>query len=141
MLRKVLAALIAILVAVLITVGFEHFCTVLYPYPPGMDTTDHFAMEAFTETLPSSYLLITITGWAVASFAAGLVIRLIVPAGSRTSAYLTALFLMTVGIVRVFMLPYPLWFRIAGICVFIPFTLLGHTLKLRNGPAAPEINE
>jgi len=131
MLRKILAALAGILIAVMVFMGFEKIARHYYPLPPGTDRADHAAMVAYTESLPTEAFLIVLTGWVVGSFLCGLFIKLISRSGGKTAAYISGLFLTTAGIVDIFMLPHPLWFTIIGIVVFIPMTLIGYAIFRR----------
>jgi len=131
MLRNVLAVIGGIIVATLAFMGFERIGHIFFPLPPGLDPADHEAMSAYAQTLPAIALSIVLAGWAIGSFVCGMVIRLISKKSDRTSAYIAGLFLTTAGIVDIFMLPHPVWFIVAGIIVFIPFTLLGHAVIRR----------
>jgi hypothetical protein len=126
MLRKVLSVLAGISVAVLIFMAFEALKNRLYPIPANVDRANHQQMEAFVNTLPLAALLLDLAGWIVGSFLCGIVVRLITRTPAQTSAYIAGLFLMTAGIVDIFILPHPVWFIILGLLTFIPFTLLGH---------------
>jgi hypothetical protein len=131
MLRKVLAVLAGIVAAVAVFMIFERINGKLFPLPPGTDPADHEAMTAYVGTLPATAFVLVLAGWAVGSFVCGLLIRVISRSGDTTPAYIAGLFLMTAGIVDIFMLPHPLWFTITGIVIFIPLTLLGHSLVRR----------
>lgn len=125
MFRNILAVVAGIITATLVFIGFEQLGQKIYPLPPGLDTTDHEVMSSYTKTLPDVAFIPVLAGWVIGSFVCGIVIGLIAKKSLRTSAYLAGLFLTTAGIVDIFMLPHPLWFVVAGIIVFIPFTLLG----------------
>src|SRR5690242_17610658 len=131
MLRNVLAVLAGICGATILFMGFERLQRQLYPFPNALDPADHEAMSAYAKTLPTKALLVILVGWILGSFACGLLMRVITRKPEKTAAYLAGLFLTTAGIVDVFMLPRPIWFIIAGIIVFIPFTLLGHSIIKR----------
>ncbi|HRO44057.1 MAG TPA: hypothetical protein PL009_14575 [Flavipsychrobacter sp.] len=128
MLRKIIAVIVGIVAATLLFMGFESIIERLYPLPHGTDRADHAAMEAYVKTLPSTALILVLAGWAVGSFICGLLIRIIARSADKTPAYIAGLFLTTAGIVDIFMVPHPIWFIIIGILLFIPFTLIGHSL-------------
>ena len=128
MLRKVLAVLAGIATASIIFVGFEAINSKLYPMPKGIDRGDHEAMSAYMESLPNQAFINVLMGWLIGSFICGMLIRLISRSSDKTPSYIAGLFLTTAGIVDIFTLPHPLWFAVAGIIVFIPFTLLGHII-------------
>ncbi len=131
MLRKVLGVVAGIIVATLVFIGFERLRLIWYPYPTGYDPANHQAAARFEASLPALALLISLVGWIVGSVLCGATIRLIARGPARTPAYIAGLFLMTTGIVDIFMYAHPLWFIIAGIVCFIPAALLGHAMASR----------
>lgn len=135
MLRLIIAFFAGVLAAVAVNFGFERINARRFPFPPGLDRAEHRNMERYVQSLPHSAFLTTLAGWAVASFACGLVIRLISRTDTQTPAYLAGLLLMTAGIVEIFTIPQPLWFTIVGVLLFIPFTLLGHMAGKSRRPA------
>ena len=128
MLRKVLAVVVGLVVAVLIFIAFESLKEQLYPLPPGMDRADHKAMSAYEEALPAKALAVMLAGWMIGSLVCGILVKIISKSKDRTPAYLAGLFLMAAGIVDIYMLPHPLWFIVTGVLIFIPATLAGHAL-------------
>ncbi len=135
MLRKILGVLAGLAVAVMIFVGFEYINSQMYPKPAGFDPADHKAMSAYVAALPMGALFTLLAGWVLGSFACGALIRLIGRSDSHTPAYIAGLFLLSAGIVDIFILPYPLWFTIVGVIIFIPATILGH-LVVKPRPVA-----
>ena len=131
MLRKIIAVLAGIIAATLIFMGFEAIRDNRYPLPYGIDPADHEAVDAYIQTLPSAPFIIVSAGWIIGSFLCGMIIRIISKSSNKTPAYIAGLFLTTAGIVDVFMYTQPLWFTVAGVVVFIPTTLLGHSVFRR----------
>ncbi len=128
MLRTIIGTLVGILVAVGVFMGAEQVGEMLYPLPVGLDPADHEAMSAHAEALPVGALVVMLLGWAAGSCGCGVVTRVVSGSRSPVAAYIAGLFLMTAGIVNLFLLPHPIWFRIVGMLVFIPMTLAGHYL-------------
>jgi len=128
MLRRTIAVLFGISVAVAVFVLVEKINQNMYPFPVGMDIHDHHAMASYIANLPSKALLIDLAGWIFGSIICGFLIGYIDRSNNKISAYIGGLFLMTSGIVDLILLPHPMWFIIMGMTVFIPFTLLGHTI-------------
>ena len=128
MLRKVLAAFAGISCAVVLFIASEHISHLVSPLPVDLDPADHEAKGKWVQGLPAAALLIIVGGWIIGSLCCGLLIRIVSRSNDRSPAYIAGLFLMTAGIVDIFMYTYPLWFIISGILVFIPMTLLGHSL-------------
>lgn len=129
--RTILAVVAGIVVAVLIFMLFEKVNERLYPIPLDVDPANHEAMSAYISSLPVASLIILLLGWAVGSLICGLLVRLLVRNAGSTPAYIAGLFLMSAGIVDIFMFPRPIWFAIVGMVLFIPATLLGSALVRR----------
>ncbi len=128
MLRKILAVIAGIITATLIFMGFETISRKTYPLPEGLDKADHEAMSVFISGLPSFAFVIQLCGWAVGSFVCGWLTGVITRSSDRSPAYIAGLFLLSAGIVEIFLLPHPVWFSVTGIALFIPMTLLGHAV-------------
>lgn len=129
--RTILAVVAGIVLAVLIFMLFEKVNEHLYPIPSHIDSANHEAMSAHVSSLPVASLAILLLGWAIGSLICGLLVGLLVRNAGTTPAYIAGLFLMSAGIVDIFMFPRPVWFAIGGMIVFIPATLLGSALVRR----------
>jgi hypothetical protein len=128
MLRKIIGVVVGIVAAMLIFMVFDKINSVRFPLPANLYPADHEAMTAYVRTLPSSFFITTLIGWALGSFISGVLIRIISKSSEKISAYIAGLFLTTAAIVDIFLLPNPVWFTVIGIVLFIPMTLLGHTV-------------
>lgn len=128
MLRTVLAVVVGLMAAFLIISGVEWLSSLRYPLPKGLDIANHQAMTEYVSHLPKGALINVLAGWALGSIVCGFLIRIISKSSGKTAAYLAGLLLMTTGIVNIFMYPHPLWFIVIGVVLFIPCTLLGHSM-------------
>jgi hypothetical protein len=126
--RRILGVFAGIIAAILIFTAFEYFRLRTFPPPPGYEKANHQQQVDYFQSLPTTALVIDLAGWITGSFLCGLLIRIISRSANKSPAYIAGLFLMTAGIVDLFVIPYPVWFIIAGLLVFIPFTLLGHSV-------------
>lgn len=131
MLRTVLATVIGLMAAFLVIYGVEWLSSLRYPLPKDLDIANHQAMTAYIAHLPKGALINVLVGWALGSIVCGFLIRIISKSSSKTAAYLAGLLLMTTGIVNIFMYPHPIWFIVIGVLLFIPCTLLGHSMYKR----------
>lgn len=128
MLRKTIAVLLGISVAVALFVLVEKINQNIYPLPEGIDAHDHHAMANYVANLPRRALLFDLVGWILGSLICGYLIGFIDQTNNKIPAYIGGLFLTTSGIVDLILMPHPMWFIIISMAVFIPFTLLGHTI-------------
>ncbi|HTN44734.1 MAG TPA: hypothetical protein VL098_00180 [Flavipsychrobacter sp.] len=133
MLRKIISVSAGLLVALLFIFLGERVSARLYPIPEGMDIADRAAMQAYIDSLPAAAFILILSGYFVASFFCGAVIRLISGSADNTPAFFAGIGLTTVGIVNFFSFEHPWWVIITGLLIFLPATLLGFTLIRKKG--------
>ena len=88
-----------------------------------MNDRDMVQIKAFVATLPLSALLIVLTGWLIATFAAAWVATKI--ARGPIAGFIAGALLLAVGIANAFIIPQPLWFSIASFVIYISATVAG----------------
>jgi hypothetical protein len=129
-LRSILAVIGGLAAAFVVVTLFDVLSIMMFPLPPGFDTTDPAAMQALAESLPVGAFIILIVGWAVASFAGSWVAGRI---GSHApfihSVVFTGLFLI-VGIVNLLFVPHPAWVWMAGIAAYVVGGFAGARLAM-----------
>ena len=128
MLRKIIGVMAGLMVAMLIITVIESLNAKLHPLPKGVNIEDREAMQGYINSLPKTAFIILLSGYLLASFFCGLVIRLIAKSDDRTPAYLASIGLATAGIVNFFSFEHPWWVIIIGLLIFVPVTLYGFTL-------------
>ena len=128
MLRKIIGVMAGLMVAMLIITVIESLNAKLHPLPNGVNIEDREAMQGYINSLPKTAFIILLSGYLLASFFCGLVIRLIAKSDDRTPAYLASIGLTTAGIVNFFSFEHPWWVIIIGLLIFVPVTLYGFTL-------------
>ena len=128
MLRKIIGVMAGLMVAMLIITVIESLNAKLHPLPNGVNIEDREAMQGYINSLPKTAFIILLSGYLLASFFCGLVIRLIAKSDDRTPAYLAGIGLTTAGIVNFFSFEHPWWVIIIGLLIFVPVTLYGFTL-------------
>lgn len=128
MYRNILAVIAGIVIATLVSTGIETINDQLHPFPPELDPTNHYELSEYLKHRPAPALVVVLIGWAIGSFLGGFTARLITRKPNPAPAYITGLFLMSAGVVTLFLYPYPTWYIISGLLVFIPLTLLGYHL-------------
>lgn len=128
MLRKIIGAMAGIMVAMFIITMVENFNAKLYPLPKDVNSADREAMQLYINNLPKTAFIIMLSGYLLASFFCGLVIRLIAKSDDKTPAYLAGIGLTSAGVVNFFSYEHPWWVIITGLLIFLPLTLYGFTI-------------
>jgi hypothetical protein len=80
-------------------------------------------VKAYIATLPLSAMLVVLTGWLIATFAATWLAARI--AGTPEPGYIVGALLLCAGIANAFMIPQPVWFSIASFVIYIGGTWVG----------------
>jgi hypothetical protein len=122
-LRRIGAVIAGMIVAFLLVAGAEGIAHKIYPPPPGMNNQDMIQVKAYIATLPLSAMLVVLTGWLIATFAATWLAARI--AGTAIPGYIVGALLLCAGIANAFMIPQPVWFSIASIVIYIGATWVG----------------
>jgi hypothetical protein len=86
---------------------------------------DREAIRALVASAPKAALLVVILGWALGSFAGGWVAAQVARHEPLQAGLILGLLLTGAGILNNWMIPPPLWFRIATWLVFLPCTWAG----------------
>jgi hypothetical protein len=122
-LRRIGAVIVGMIVAFLLVAGAEGIAHKIYPPPPGTNMQDMAQVKAFVATLPLSVLLIVLTGWLIATFAATWLAARI--AGTPIPGYIVGALLLCAGIANAFIIPQPVWFSVASIVIYVAATWVG----------------
>lgn len=128
MLRKIIGVMAGIMVAMFIITIVESFNAKLYPLPKNVNSADREAMQLYISSLPKTAFIILLSGYLLASFFCGLVIRLISKSDDKTPAYLAGVGLTSAGVVNFFSYEHPWWVIVVGLLIFLPVTVYGFTL-------------
>ena len=132
MMRNMLAVIAGFVVAAAVMMGFEFANSLLFPFPPGMDTNDLEAVRAFAATMPLSALILVAAGWTIGSFAGGFATAWIAPAASPNLALVTGMLLTAGGVFNAWMIQNPAWFFWGGLPTFLLFAILGDRAGARS---------
>ena len=126
-LRRALAVLAGVGVAIGIVFAVESISSRFYPLPPVTSYSDPEAMTAMMSRLPRAALLIVLLGWGLATMAGAWIAARV--AGRRQGpAWTVGVVLLAAAVFNMLELPHPLWFWIAGVAVFLPAAWLGGRL-------------
>ena len=93
--------------------------------------TDPVRIKEIMASAPMGAMLVVLAGWILGAIAGGWVAKRIAGEGDMRPVYVLGLLLTCAGIANNLMLPPPLWFWIAGMLAFLPFTIQGARLAGR----------
>ena len=128
--RKILALVVAWIVAVAIIMIGQMFMGAIWAAPSPTIREDPEAMRAYIEGLPTQAFVVLAIVYAVASFAGGFIVtkmsRREMP--GMTFPLIIGTLLLIGGILNFFVfVPYhPPWVTAACLLIFLPATLIGH---------------
>jgi hypothetical protein len=128
--RKVLAVIVAWIVAGAIILIGQMFMGSVWGPPTPTIREDPAAMRSYVESLPTQAFVTLAFIYAIASFAGGFIVTKM---GQRWSPGVTlplviGILLLIGGILNFFVVvPYhPVWVTVLCLLIYIPFSLLGH---------------
>ena len=127
--RKILAVIVAMVVAVAIFMIVEMINTMVVAPPSDAVMKDPAALREFMANGPVKAYVIVLIGYLIGSFAGGFIVTKM---SRRESPGLTLPIivgaLLSLGMLaNILFLPgQPIWFVVASLIVFIPMSLFGH---------------
>jgi hypothetical protein len=114
--------------AMIIIMLFELLSNSVHPFPKDLDLNNKFLLKEYMSTLPLSVFAIVLSGYIIASFIAGVIIKYISPKSGKIVPLITGIILTSASIVNLYLIPHPLWFIIINVILCIPMALIGHSL-------------
>ncbi|MCO6509856.1 MAG: hypothetical protein J5I65_03615 [Aridibacter famidurans] len=138
MVRNILAAILGLIVGWVVFTAIQTIGTLVFPPPVALDTNNLDSIKAYMESLSPAMYGVVLAGYAIGSFAAGLLIGKIAESkGNLIPIIVGGLF--TIGwILNLIMLPHPIWVAVLGFFMYIPFTILGKNLTAGSGTVAAD---
>jgi hypothetical protein len=118
-LRNLAAVCLGLIVAFLLLIGVELFSAVVHPVPPGFGGTQE-EMCQHVARYPPWVLGVVVPMWAIVAFLGTWTAGRI---GNVYADQLVGLLLVEALVFNLAMLPYPVWFKIANLCL-IPIAIL-----------------
>ena len=130
MVKNILAVVVGVIGAGIITWVLEMIPNSMYPAPGDLDWMDYDAISAHIKSLPFLAMVLVIVAQAVGAIAGGYIAALIAESQARKMAMIVGGILMAFGIANLLTIPHPMWFWISLI-VFIPCAIFGYRLQAR----------
>ncbi len=127
-LRGVAAVLAAVVAGGLVVLGVEALSGRVYPLPPGVDLSDPQALAAMIASMPAGAFALLFAGWALAAFLVGWIAARLTAEQPMRNAWVAGGLFFFVGLMNLFAIPHPTWFRLVGMLAFLPSLYLGGRL-------------
>ncbi len=116
--RSIGAVVVGLTAALVFVVGVEWMGSILHPFPPGVDPSDIEACRAHVARYPAWVLLLVVLGWGLCTFVSSWLSTRIGSKRHPAHGILIGAILLTLAIVNMAMLPYPVWFWILNLFGF-----------------------
>ncbi len=101
----------------------------LYPPPSDISLDNTEQLKTFIAHLPIAAFVLLLANYAVSSLISGGVATLIIGRQTAVPAIVAGCLITLAGIFNVAMIPeQPVWFSIASLIIYFPFTMLGYVL-------------
>ena len=127
--RRILAVVVALIVAVAIMMVIEMGNSMIIAPPTAEIMNDHAALCGYMANGPVKAYIVVLIGYFLASFAGGFVVTKMGRQVSRGIGLplIVGAFLTLGMVANIVMLPcQPPWFIVIGLLIFVPMTLIGH---------------
>jgi hypothetical protein len=118
---------------ILIVLG-EKGIYIKYPPPADTDFYDADSLAKYIRLLPVNAFVLLLINYTVCSFIAGVISTLVAKRTSLIPALVVGIALTLSGLYYIFTMPQPVWYSVASLFTFIPFTLLGYLLIRKKEP-------
>ncbi len=97
----------------------------LFPAPSGLDYTNKAELRVFIDSLPIAAFISMLFVFALSAFIGGVVTGKIAKSNWQRLCFITGIILLVTNIINMFVIPQPVWFNIASITLYIPFSYIG----------------
>lgn len=115
MVRKFLAVVAGLVVALLLVMLIQKFGHSLFPPPADMDTGDQEFMRKYVASLPWGPLAFVIASYVLSAFCGGLVAAMLAGEWPLIFSGIIALAVLAGAVSTMVMIPHPTWFAIAAV--------------------------
>jgi len=126
--KRILAVFTGVVAGSLVMVIVETLGHKIYPVAMNLESTTKEAKAEYMKSLPLSAMLMIILAWAIGAFVSGIVATLVGKDATSFTALRSGGVLFALAIFNMIVIPHPIWFWIAGLLVFIPFSWLGYKI-------------
>jgi predicted MFS family arabinose efflux permease len=103
----------------------EASSVIMYPPPPDADLSDAETLREFIRSRPTNALIMVLCAYAAGCLAGAFAAARLTDEDPRQAAMVVGVLLMVAGIVTIIQRPYPLWFSVTTIFLYMPSAWLG----------------
>jgi hypothetical protein len=128
MTRKIFAVIAGVITAILCFVSVETLNHQIHPFPASLNFNNAKQVNEYMQTVPLSFWLLVLAGWAVGSVLAGFVIQKISKTDSVFLPSIAGIVLTLSSIANLFAFQHPIWFMVLALILFVPAVFLGNVL-------------
>jgi MFS family permease len=129
--RKGVAVLLGMFVGVVLSLIMEASSVLLYPPPKDADLSDAETLREFIQTRPPHALVMVMSAYAIGCLAGAMTAARLADEDPHQAAMIVGVLLMVAGIVTIVQRPYPLWFSVTTILLYLPSAWLGGRIAVR----------
>lgn len=133
------AVVLGFIAALALIVLTEYVTLNLHPFPTGVDTSDQTVISDHVANFPHWILAISAIAWLITAFVAAWIATRLGTDRHPTHGYVIGTILFLAAAFNMFLLPYPLWFKIVNF-IGIPLVIfLGVALAKRPSLVSSEV--
>ena len=115
MVRKIIALIVGLAVAVITVMLVQKLGHHLYPPPEGLDPADEEFMKNYVASLPWGPLSIVIASYVLATLAGGWVAASVAGEKPMLFSGIVALFVLAGAVSTMIIIPHPTWFMVTAV--------------------------
>lgn len=119
MLRKLLATIAGLVIAVAIVALIETLGFALYPPPASLDFEGKEQLIRYIWALPVPVLLVVLAAWTVGAFAGSVTASILAWRRARMGCLIVTGFVLIAAVSNMLMVPHPAWFMVTAVIVIL----------------------
>jgi hypothetical protein len=119
MLRRFLAVVLGITLAVGLVSVIEYLGHQVYPIPQGLNVNDTEAMALYVASLPLGALAFVLASWAIGTLAGGWLAAVIAGEKHYLFAGIVGVLMLAGSIMTLVAIVHPTWFAVTGIVLIV----------------------
>jgi hypothetical protein len=123
--RSAIAIGVGLLVGMLTITVVEALGRALYPLPPGIDRYDPESLKTVITTLPLGWFVFVLLAWALGAMHGGGFAAYLSRGPRVLHGLIVGAVQMACGIYEAVVIPYPTWFAVVGVLLFLPCAYIG----------------
>lgn len=132
MINRIIAFVAGLLGSILVMMIIEAIGYALFPAPQASEIHDVAKVEDYISQSGIAAMLMVLLAYVLGSFTGGAIIKLVSKEHNKFAAIRLGLVLTFLSLFNLLTYAHPVWFWIASLLSYVPFSLLGFTAIKRN---------